>query len=62
MNKMRHYRRFLLLLAMMSAVTYGMAQDWADVPEKTTNATARLYQFRLVASGRDDAWLCAIRV
>ena len=69
MNKMRHYRRFLLLLAMMSAVTYGMAQDWADVPEnrfavtvkidsaiasepqklyiydRTTNATARLYQF-----------------
>ena len=26
MNKMKHYRRFLLLLAMLSAATFGMAQ------------------------------------
>ena len=42
MNKMRHYRRFLLLLAMMSAVTYGMAQDWADVPENRFAVTVKI--------------------
>ena len=42
MNKMRHYRRFLLLLAMMSAATFGMSQDWADVPENRFAVTVKI--------------------
>ncbi|MBR3414070.1 MAG: hypothetical protein IKG81_15435, partial [Bacteroidales bacterium] len=30
MNKKRHYRRFLLLLAMLSAATFGTAQTSFD--------------------------------
>ena len=39
---MKHYRQFLLLLAMMSAATFGMAQDWADVPENRFTVTVKI--------------------
>ena len=39
---MKQYRRFMLLLAMMSAATFGMAQDWADVPENRFAVTVKI--------------------
>ena len=33
MNKMRHYRQFLLLLAMMSAATFANAQIKVEASE-----------------------------
>ena len=37
MNKMKHYRRFLLLLAMLSAATFGMAQTSFEPEEGCLN-------------------------
>ena len=37
MNKMKHYRRFLLLLALLSETTFGMAQTTFDPGEGCLN-------------------------
>ena len=37
MNKMKHYRRFLLLLAMLMAATFGMAQQAVTVKDSITH-------------------------
>ena len=37
MNKMIHYRRFLLLLALLSGTTFGMAQTSFDADEGCLN-------------------------
>ena len=39
---MKHYRRFMLLLAMLMAATFGLAQDWTDVPENRFAVTVKI--------------------
>jgi hypothetical protein len=39
---MNHYKRFLLLLAMLTPATFGMAQDWTDVPENRFAVTVKI--------------------
>ena len=42
MRQMNHYKRILLLLAMLTPATFGMAQDWTDVPENRFAVTVKI--------------------
>ena len=65
MNKMKHYRRFLLLLALLSETTFGMAQTTFDPGEGCLNVIDVSYaqgvgeygDGGIMASICDDAYL-----